>query len=83
MQCEVWGFHESGMVIERIKSDREFYENRADKVEHLFSYGVLPEVIGKKYTRKHVADDDNIVRIPTAVEDHTSSLEKDPEKCWC
>ena len=54
-------WNESGMVIERIKQEREFYENGAAKVEHLFIYGVLPKVIGKWYTQKYVADDDNVV----------------------
>ena len=43
---------------------------------------MLPEVLGKWYTLKHVADDDNVVQIPTAVEDSDSSMEEDPEK-WC
>lgn len=73
---------ESGIAIERIIPDRDFFEDAADKVEHFFVYGILPEIIGKWYTRKQVADDDNIVRIAAAIQDH-SLLEEDPEKCWC
>ena len=44
-------------------------------------YGVLPEIIGKWYTRKHVADEDSTVRIPTVTEkDSGSSMEEYPER---
>ena len=74
----VWA--ESGIAIERIMQDRDFYESGAAKVEFFKIYGVLPEIIGKWYTRKHVVDEDGIVRIPTVTEkDSSSSMEEDPE----
>lgn len=69
--------------MERIEIDREFYENTMDTAEHFFIYGALPEIIGKWYSRKHVADEDGIVRTPTAMDDDNQANEEDPEKSWC
>ena len=35
-------------------------------MDNFFIYGVLPEVIGKWYTRKIVADADGVVRVAVA-----------------
>ena len=45
----VWTTRE--LVIERIKWDEEFYQAGVQKVEQFFCYGILPEIIGKWYTR--------------------------------
>ena len=75
---------ESSMVMERIYVDREFFESVADKVEHFFTYGALLEIVGKWYTRKHIADEKGIVRPPTAIEDECqATTEEDPYKSWC
>ena len=69
--------------MERITIDREFYENAAHRVEHFFTYGVLPEIVGKWYTRKHVADKDGIVQPPSEIEQEKAEYEEDPTKSWC
>ena len=81
---------EGGLAMERITTDKEFYESAADRVEHFFIYGVLPEIIGKWYTRKHVADKDGIVQPPEiepcqkeAEEPCQKEAEEDPTKSWC
>ena len=73
---------ESEIATERILPHNDFFENAADMVEHFFIYAVLPETVGKWYTRKHVADKDGIVRTPIAMDD-TAMEEEDPEKSWC
>ena len=45
----VWTTHE--LVMERIKRDEEFYQAGVQKVEQFFCYSILPEIIGKWYTR--------------------------------
>ena len=74
---------ENGIASERIEIDREFYEKESEKVKHIFTYGVLPEIVGKWYTRKHVADVNGIVRPPTPLQDSSTDTEEDPEKPWC
>lgn len=71
--------------MERVGIDREFYECKMDAAEHFFTYGILPEVLGKWYTRKHVADEDGIVRTPTPIEedDNQAQAAEDPDKLWC
>ena len=63
------------------RQNREFYEKEAEKVEHVFIYGVLPEIIGKWYTKKHIADADGIVKCPAPLEDSSTIVtEEDPER---
>lgn len=44
----VWS--EKDIVIERILRDRAFFEAECEKIEPFFTYGVLPELVGKWYT---------------------------------
>lgn len=41
----VWS--EKDIVIERILRDRAFFEAECEKIEPFFTYGVLPELVGK------------------------------------
>ena len=66
----------NGIAKERICLDRHFFEQLLESVDNFFIYGVLPEVIGKWYTRKIVADADGIVRVPVAARN-----EKHLSKC--
>lgn len=74
---------ECGIAVERIARDRVFYEEAAQKVEHVFVYGVLPEVIGKWYTRKPVADSSGVVQVLSQTEQAAEEEAEDPEKLWC
>jgi len=60
----VWS--KEGTLIERIERDTTFMDAQKENVTHFFKYGILPEVIGKWYTRKPVADVDGVVSIPVA-----------------
>lgn len=78
----VWTEKES--AVERILMDREFYEDVMDDVENFFTCNILPEIIGKWYTRKHVADERGVVAVPRPVEnDASASAEEDPAIAWC
>ena len=35
---------------------KHFFEGAVDTAQHFFVYGILPEIIGKWYTRKLIAD---------------------------
>ncbi len=55
-----------------------------NNIEHIFIHGVLPELIGKWYTRKPVADSDGVVPGPST--SSTSAVvedKEDYEKLWC
>ena len=68
---------ENGLTLERITRDQAFYENAAHKVEHFFIYGVLPEIIGKWYTRKPIADASGVVHPPQIVGETTVHAEEE------
>ena len=71
---------ENGLATERIIPDSAFYDAAACNVEHLFTYGILPEINGKWYTRKAVANETGVLDLPKVQE---SPEEEDPEKLWC
>ncbi len=47
---------EQDVVIERITTDLDYLNSFIEKIEQFFKYGMLPEIIGKWYTRKPIAD---------------------------
>lgn len=53
------------IAIERIHQDNEFLRNKVQSVRNFFIYGVLPEIVGKWYTRGPVADPSGVVSLPT------------------
>ena len=73
-----------GIVVETIFKDKRFYDAALPLVEHFFVYGVLPEIIGKWYTRKAVADESGVVQLPV-IEASTQETDdaEDPTKLWC
>lgn len=73
---------EKEIAVERISIDREFYEGLMDDVAEFFTLNILPEIVGKWYTRQNVADDQGIVPV---TKHHSSSdpPEEDPDKSWC
>lgn len=57
--------------------------NKLADVKHFFIYGVLPEIVGKWYTRKPVAEIDGTVSLPISTEDEAENAEEDSSKLWC
>ncbi len=82
--CDFVMWTEQNVVIERITTDRDFFDSLIEHIEHFFKYGMLPEIIGKWYTRKPIADSTGIVPQPST---SVASLEvkdnEDYERCWC
>jgi len=84
--CDFVVWSQRNYVIVTVKFDKEFYDNKMDPVKHFFVYGMLPEIIGKWYTRKSVSDLDNIVHIPTSsttTQNGNEEEEEDYTKLWC
>lgn len=59
----------------------EFEEN----VKHLFIYGILPEIIGKWYTRAPVADSSGVVSVADLADDNINNVDdnEDYDRLWC
>ena len=85
--CDFIVWTEKEMLVERINADASFFEATLDKAKQLFVYGILPEVIGKWYTRKPVEDQHGIVapHVTTTSSSCTSTTDdqEDYEASWC
>ena len=73
--------------IERIEIDDVFFDTQNNDVKHFYVYGVLPEVIGKFYTRKPVANCEGIVPVPissnTPGKGDEEKDDTDLSRLWC
>ena len=77
--CDFVVWTPNSLHVERIKEDRALIVDIMEPMKHFFVYGLLPEIIGKWYTRKPIADSKGIVQDSlldgNEVEDYT--------KLWC
>lgn len=72
--------------VERIQLDQNFFDTHIDAVKHFYIYGVLPEIVGKFYSRKPVANADGIVPIPTneaGTCEQVTDEKEDMSRLWC
>ena len=53
LYCDFVVWSEKDIVMERIVLDVEFVESALEKATKNFKYGILPELLGKYYTRLH------------------------------
>ena len=81
--CDFVVWTKKGVVIERIAADKEFFEGILDNIKSFFIYGMLPEIIGKWYTRKPIADSSGIVQEPLTHAEAEEYDSEDYEKSWC
>ena len=51
-------------MVERIMFDDAFYKEVMEGICHIFTYGMLLEIIGKWFTRRPVADSSGIITTP-------------------
>ena len=75
--CDFVVWSKKDYITERITFDIEFYESKMDKVQNFFVYGMLPEILGKWYTRRPITNSDNIVQVLPS--DHDSTQDDDQE----
>ena len=82
--CDFVVWTEQNVVVERIEADKDFFQNTIDNVEHFFKYGILPEIIGRWYTRKPVADASGVVTgMSTLPTDPQTADNEDYVRSWC
>ena len=85
--CDFVVWTAKDFTVERIVADKDFFEGVVDTAQHFFVYGILPEIIGKWYTRKSIADSDGIVQIPTTTDSSSAEQgtngDEDMSKLWC
>ena len=78
---------QSEIAVERIYRDDQFFENCIENARHFFTYGILPEIIGKWYTRMPIAEKDGTIPIPATVDNSDSKINDDDDddigRCWC
>ena len=59
-----------------------FFYGIVEQLQHYFTYGILPEIIGKWYSRQLMSNSENIVEMS----DSSSTAEvdeEDYENFWC
>ena len=81
--CDFVVWTEKDIVAERIVVNQRFFEDLLERIEHFFVCGVLPEVIGKWYTRKPITDTSGIVQEPAISSREKSPDLEDYERSWC
>ena len=78
---------ENDFAVERIVADKQFFNSVIDSAQHFFVYGILPEIIGKWYTRKPIANSDGVVPILTSTDSRSEQQDtnesEDMSKLWC
>lgn len=81
--CDFVVWSEMEVIQERIEVDGDFFKSFEPDVQHFFTYSILPEIIGKWYTRAPVADSSGIVPVPNPITDPQDGDDEDYEKLWC
>ena len=93
--CEFVVWTETGIAVERVPADDEFFHAQMGNVKHFFLYGILPEILGKWYSRKPIADSHGVVRpsgessvsmesiSDTSNDDDTDTSSGDQLWCYC
>ena len=75
------------IVVERIAANNQFISTMMDSVHDIFVYGTLPEIVGKWYTRKLIANSEGVVPTPTSkiLTEKEKKIDEceDMSKLWC
>lgn len=71
-----------GLLIHRVYRDTTFFNDIIESLQHLFVYGILPEIVGKWYSRKPAANLNNAVVAPDPPPEDDQDTE-DYDKVWC
>ena len=70
--CDIVVWSEKDIIIKRIFPDLEFIESALDKSTLFFKYAILPEVLGKFYTR-----------LPSKIDCSIDAHDKLAQNVWC
>lgn len=74
---------ENGITTERIIRAVDFFEHILEDVQHFFMYGMLPEIIGKWYTRRPIADSSGVVPMLSSNSNRAGAGTEEVTKSWC
>jgi len=77
----VWS-EKDGIIIDRIEVNKEFFDSIVELLQTVFIYGILPEIIGKWYSRQPISNFENIVEV-SELSANVEVDEEDYEKLWC
>ena len=58
----VWTMRD--LLIQRVRIDEIFFASKVEHLQAFYTNGILPEVIGKWYSRRPVANEDGVVSHP-------------------
>ena len=59
--CDFVMWTNKDLAVERISADEHFFRSRLDNLQHFFVYGIMPEIMGKWYSRKPITNAEGIV----------------------
>ena len=59
--CDFVMWTNKDLAVERISADEHFFRSRLDNLQHFFVYGIMPEIVGKWYSRKPITNAEGIV----------------------
>ena len=76
-KCDFVVWTKSTIIIETIEKNVVFIEQKVLDAKNFFIYGVLPEIVGKWYTRKPVADDSGTVQTTSKIQDEDECEDED------
>ena len=81
----VWTEGNTDPLIERIAVDYQFVTSKLADVKYFFMYGILPEIVGKWYSRKPVAETDGTVSLPFSTDKNEVESDEgdDTSRLWC
>ena len=68
--------------IERIHPDEHLWSDCIEKSFHFFKFGILPEVLGRWYSRPFIQQKNPELQTPTSSQS-TSTIPADPLYCYC
>ena len=87
VKCDFIVWTQKDLVILRILLDEPFVEGTLVELQHFVITAVLPEMIGKWYSRKPIADENGIVSEPANPNTSKSTFQdeddEDYTKLWC
>ena len=89
--CNFVVWSRTNFFVERVTFDEDFFQSKRDILQNFFIYGMMPEIVGKWYTRKPVADVDGTVACgctdPQNLKSQSKTTEDEEEedysKLWC
>ena len=83
--CDFVMWTNKDLAVERISADEHFFRSRLENLQHFFIYGIMPEIVGKWYSRKLITNAEGIVPRPATHASSNTDVQEseDLTKLWC